>query len=343
MFFNMKCCALITGITGQDGSYLAELLLDKGYKVYGIIRRTSYFNTSRIDHIRDRLSLEYGDMQDGSGLQSLISKITRENAYDRLEIYNLAAQSHVKVSFEVPEYTGEVDGIGVLKILEVIKSLPQEQSDKIRFYQAGTSELYGDVLETPQNENTPFNPVSPYAAAKEYAYRIVKIYREGYGLFLVNGILFNHESSRRGESFVTKKIVDSVKEISKNNKQYIELGNLDSKRDWGHAKDYVEAMWLMTQQDAPDDYVVGMGVTHTVKEFVEKSFAYKGLNIKWSGSGIDEVGTDQDGIIRVKVNSKYFRPCEVELLLSDPTKIKDLGWKPYYDLDSLIAEMFDEN
>ena len=337
----MRCCALITGITGQDGSYLAELLLKKGYKVYGIIRRTSYFNTSRIDHIRDNLTLAYGDMQDGSGLQALISKITRENNYDRFEIYNLAAQSHVKVSFEVPEYTGEVDGIGVLKILEVIKSLPQEDINKIRFYQAGTSELYGKVLETPQSETTPFNPVSPYAAAKEYAYRIVKVYREGYGLYLVNGILFNHESSRRGESFVTKKIVDSVKQISDNKQTYIELGNLDSRRDWGHAKDYVEAMWMIMQQNNPDDYVVGMGVMHTVKEFVEKAFSYKGFSITWSGSGVDEVGTDQDGVVRVKVNSKYFRPCEVDLLLSDPAKIKSLGWKPQYDLDSLIAEMFE--
>ena len=336
--------AFITGITGQDGSYLSELLLEKNYKIYGIQRRTSLFNTTRIDKIRDKLNMRYGDMSDGAGLSNYIYEILNTNLdFEVFEIYNLAAQSHVKISFEIPEYTGEVDGMGVMKLLEIIRTVPDDIRKKIKFYQAGTSELYGDVLETPQNENTPFNPVSPYACAKLYAYYMVKIYREGYNLFAVNGILFNHESSRRGENFVTMKIVNGVKDIFSGKKQYIELGNIYSKRDWGHAKDYVYGMWLMLQQENPDDYVLATNNTITVKEFVNKAFKFKGITLRWKGNDINEVALDKNNVVRVKINPKYYRPCEVNLLLGDASKAEaNLRWKRKYDnMDKLIKEMFE--
>ena len=336
--------AFITGITGQDGSYLSELLLSKQYKVYGIQRRSSRFNTTRIDNIRNKLNMRYGDMTDGAGLSNYIYEIINSNEnFEVFEIYNLAAQSHVKISFEIPEYTGEVDGMGVMKLLEIIRTLPYDIIAKVKFYQAGTSELYGDVLESKQNENTPFNPVSPYACAKLYAYHMVKTYRNGYGLFAVNGILFNHESSRRGENFVTMKIVNAVKDIKKGNKEYVELGNLYSKRDWGHAKDYVYGMWLMLQQDKADDYVLATGKTVMVKDFVNAAFNYGGIKLRWEGKGLNEIGIDEEtNNVRVKINPKYYRPCEVNLLHGDASKAeKKLGWKRVYDnMDKLIKEMF---
>lgn len=335
--------AFITGITGQDGSYLAELLLEKNYKVFGIQRRTSLFNTSRIDHIRNKLTMRYGDMTDGSGLSHYIHTIIQDNeGFEVFEIYNLAAQSHVKISFEIPEYTSDVDGLGVMRLLEIIRTLPQDVRLKVKFYQAGTSELYGRNTKTPQNELTEFCPVSPYACAKLYAYHMVKTYRQGYGLFLVNGILFNHESPRRGENFVTMKIVNGVKDIFSGKKQYIELGNIYSKRDWGHAKDYVYGMWLMLQQVLPSDYVLATGYTFSVKDFIMHAFRHKGYNLYWRGKGTDEVGYDQNDIVRVKINPKYYRPNEVDLLLGDPTKaISELGWKRKYDnIDKLIKDMF---
>ena len=336
--------AFITGITGQDGSYLAELLLEKNYKVYGIVRRTSLlYSSTRIDSIRDKIHLKYGDMTDGAGLSNYIHQIISTNdGLEVFEIYNLAAQSHVKISFEIPEYTADVDGTGTMRLLEIIRTLPELIRNKIRFYQAGTSEMYGKVLETPQHENTPFNPISPYAAAKLYAYFMVKCYRDGYGIFATNGILFNHESPRRGANFLTMKVVNGVKDIVSKKRDHIELGNLDSKRDWGHAKDYVHGMWLMLQQDKSNDFVLATGETYTVRKFVEKAFAYKGLHIKWKGSGEKEIGVDQQNITRVKINSKYYRPCEVDLLLGDATKAeKELEWKREFDtLDSLIEDMF---
>jgi GDPmannose 4,6-dehydratase len=340
----MEKLALITGITGQDGSYLAELLLEKGYKIYGIVRRTSLlYSHTRLDNIRDKLILNYGDMSDSAALSNLINTIILDNdGFEVFEIYNLAAQSHVKISFEIPEYTADVDGLGTMRILEIIRTLHPDVKSKIRFYQAGTSELYGKVLETPQSETTPFNPVSPYAAAKQYAHYLVKCYREGYGLFATNGILFNHESPRRGENFLTMKVVKNVKEIFNKKKECFSLGNLDSKRDWGHAKDYVRGMWLMLQQKVPDDYVLATGKTYKVREFVERSFAFKGYTIHWEGKGINEKGIDQDGIVRVEINEKYYRPCEVDLLLGDASKAeKELGWKREFDtLDKLIEDMF---
>ncbi len=336
--------AFITGITGQDGSYLAELLLEKGYKVYGIVRRTSLlYSYTRLDHIRTKLTLRYGDLSDSAGLSNYIHEIIRENQdFDRLEIYNLAAQSHVKISFEIPEYTADIDGIGTMRLLEIIRTLDPDIRNKVRFYQAGTSEMYGKVLETPQSETTPFNPISPYAAAKLYAYYMTKIYREGYGLYTTNGILFNHESPRRGANFLTMKVVNGIKDIISDKKVWIELGNLDSKRDWGHAKDYVQGMWLMLQQDKPDDYVLATGKTYTVREFIERAFAFKGYKIHWEGEGLKEVGVDQNDIIRVTINAKYYRPCEVDLLLGNATKAeKELGWKREFDtLDKLIEDMF---
>jgi len=340
----MTKVAFITGITGQDGSYLAELLLEKGYAVYGIVRRTSLlYSYTRLDHIRDKILLRYGDMTDNSGLTNYLFNIINSNPdFEVLEIYNLAAQSHVQVSFEIPEYTANVDGTGVLRLLEIIRSLPKETQQKIKFYQAGTSEMYGKVLAIPQDENTPFNPVSPYAAAKLYAYYMVKCYREGYGLFATNGILFNHESPRRGENFLTMKVVKNVKEIVEGKSKFVELGNLDAKRDWGHAKDYVRGMWLMLQQDNPNDYVLATGKTHTVRDFVERAFAFKGYEIRWEAKGIHEIGLDQNGAIRVKINPKYYRPCEVDLLLGNAEKAeKELGWKREFDtLDKLIKDMF---
>ena len=318
--------AFITGITGQDGSYLTELLLKKQYKIYGIVRRTSLlYSHTRLEHVREKIELRYGDMTDNSGLCNYLFNIISQNSdFEVLEIYNLAAQSHVKVSFEIPEYTANVDGTGVMRLLEIIRSLPVEIQQKIKFYQAGTSEMYGKVLETPQNENTPFNPVSPYAAAKLYAYYMVKCYREGYNLFAVNGILFNHESPRRGKNFLTMKVVNAVKDIATKKKELIELGNLDSKRDWGHAKDYVKGMWMMLQQEKPDDFILATGKTYTVREFVNRAFAYKGYAISWSGHGMNEIGKDQNNKIRVKINPKYYRPCEVDLLLGDPTRAKKI-------------------
>ena len=336
--------AFITGITGQDGSYLAEFLLDKKYKVFGIQRRTSLFNTTRIDHIRKQLIMKYGDLTDGSALSNYLHEIIRNHEnFEILEIYNLGAQSHVKISFEIPEYTADVDGIGVLKLLEVINSFPKNIKNKIRFYQASTSELYGKVLEIPQSETTPFNPVSPYATAKQYAFYIVKNYREAYGLYACNGILFNHEGPRRGENFVTKKIVNAVKNISNGNQDVLELGNLDAQRDWGDARDYIKGMWLMLQQEEPEDFVLASGKTHTIRSFVEKCFAYKNIEIVWEGSGTNEVGKSKHtGKILVKINEKYFRPNEVELLLGDPSKAENkLGWKREISLDKMIKDMFE--
>jgi len=327
--------ALISGITGQDGSYLAELLLEKNYKVHGIIRRSSSFNTGRIDHLYDHpnLKLHYGDMTDGSSLLHIIQK-TQPN-----EIYNLAAQSHVKVSFEVPDYTGEVDGLGTLRFLEAIRTLGLEK--EIRFYQASTSELYGLVQETPQTETTPFYPRSPYGVAKIYGFWIVKNYREAYSLHASSGILFNHESPRRGDTFVTKKIVNAFREMRNDDQMILRLGNLDAKRDWGHAKDYVRAMWLMLQEDEPSDYVIATGEQYSVRNFVELTAEHFGYDIYWEGKGLDEYGYDKEtGRTLVSVDPKYFRPTEVESLLGDSSNARwRLGWEPEYDFKSLVREM----
>jgi GDPmannose 4,6-dehydratase len=348
-YMNSKI-AFITGITGQDGSYLAELLLEKGYKIYGIVRRTSLlYSSTRIDHIRKDLHLRYGDMNDGLALSNFIHDIVNENYssntpdyFEVFEIYNLAAQSHVKVSFEIPDYTTNTDAGGTLRLLEIIRTLPKHIIAKTKFYQAGTSEMYGKVLETPQSETTPFNPISPYAAAKLYSYYLTKIYREGYGIFATNGILFNHESPRRGRQFLTMKVVNAVKEIADGRREKVELGNLDSKRDWGHAKDYVYGMWLMLQQEKSSDYVLATGGFFSVRDFVNKAFARKGYTLKWKGNGLNEKGIDQNGVVRVSVNEKYYRPCEVELLLGDPTKAqRELKWERKYDtIDKLIEDMF---
>jgi GDPmannose 4,6-dehydratase len=340
--------AFISGITGQDGSYLTELLLEKKYKVYGFVRRTSLLYTNkRIEHLRKHIILKYGDLTDFCGLTNYLNEIINENkGFEVLEIYNLGAQSHVKVSFELPKYTTEVDAIGVLHLLEIIRNFSPIIQQKTKFYQAGTSEMYGDVLENIQNENTPFNPVSPYGCAKLYSHFLVKCYRKSYNLFMVNGILFNHESPRRGINFLTMKVINAVKEISEGKKEYIKLGNLNSKRDWGHAKDYVRGMWLMLQQSTPDDYVLSTGKTHTVRSFVEKAFSYKGYIISWkndTGRDVDEYGIDQYGNKRVVIDEKYFRPCEVDLLLGDSMKAqKQLNWKKKYDtLDKIIKDMFE--
>ena len=325
--------ALITGITGQDGSYLAELLLEKGYEVHGIVRRSSLINTARIDHIFEKLNLHYGDLTDSSNLISIIKKVEPD------EIYNLGAQSHVKVSFETPEYTGQVDGLGTLRILEAVRLLGMEKH--VRIYQASTSELYGLVQEVPQRETTPFYPRSPYGVAKLYGYWIVKNYRESYGLHASSGILFNHESPRRGETFVTRKITRGLSRISTGEQDVLSLGNLDARRDWGHAKDFVRAMWLMLQQDQPDDYVIATGEQHSVREFVEKSADYFGMKIEWMGEGLNEVGYDWNTKRPViKVDPKYFRPAEVESLLGDATKAKEkLGWEPEISFTQLIEDM----
>ncbi len=327
--------ALITGITGQDGSYLAELLLSKGYQVHGIIRRSSSINTDRIDHIysNPNLKLHYGDVTDSLSIMNILKK------YKPTEIYNLAAQSHVKVSFETPEYTAMVDGLGTLKILESVRLLGMEKETKI--YQASTSELYGLVQEIPQKETTPFYPRSPYGVAKLYGYWIVKNYRESYNMFACSGILFNHESPRRGHNFVTKKIVNGLEAVSSGRQECLYLGNLNAKRDWGHAKDYVEAMWLMLQQDTPDDFVIATGEQYSVKEFVERCAPYFALNIRWEGTGLDEVGINtHTGKVVVRVDPKYFRPAEVETLLGDSTKARTvLGWTPSHTFDSLVKDM----
>jgi GDPmannose 4,6-dehydratase len=329
--------ALITGITGQDGSYLTELLLEKGYEVHGIVRRSSQFNTQRIDHLyadgreqTGRMHLHYGDMTDSSNLNRLVEKIGPD------EIYNLAAQSHVKVSFEVPEYTAEVDGVGTIRLLDAIR----EVGVRSRFYQASTSELYGKVLETPQSETTPFYPRSPYAVAKLYAYWITVNYREAYGLYACNGILFNHESPRRGPTFVTRKITMAVANIHKGQQKCLYLGNIDSKRDWGFAGDFVEGMWRMLQQEEAEDFVLATGTTVTVREFVNMAFAVVGTQIRWEGTGVDEKGYDQKGNCVVQIHPDYFRPTEVDLLLGDPSKAKKkLGWEPKVQLPELCEMM----
>jgi len=328
-----KKIAIITGITGQDGSYLAELLLDKGYEVHGIIRRSSSINTSRIDHIFDKINLHYGDLTDATGLIGVIQKVQPD------EIYNLGAQSHVKVSFETPEYTGQVDGLGTLRVLEAVRLLGME--NKIRIYQASTSELYGLVQEIPQTETTPFYPRSPYGVAKLYGYWITKNYRESYGMYACTGILFNHESPRRGETFVTRKIVRGLKAISEGKQNILQLGNLNAKRDWGHAKDFVRAMWLILQQNEPNDYVVSTGKQYSVKQFVEECAPYFGFDIEWYGSGLDEIGVDKKTKKSiVQVNPKYFRPAEVETLLGDATKAKEkLGWVPEISFNELVRDM----
>lgn len=332
--------AFITGITGQDGSYLAELLLEKEYIVYGLLRRASLINTHRIDHIFNRLQLRYGDLTDGSCLFMILSEI--KNTYpqmSRLEVYNLAAQSHVKVSFEMPEYTADVDAFGTLKIIEAIKN---NGLDKVtRFYQASTSELFGKVQEVPQKETTPFYPRSPYGVAKLYAYWIVKNYRESYGMYACNGILFNHESERRGHNFVTRKITLGLQKIIDGTADRLVMGNIDSYRDWGHAEDYVEAQWRILQQDSPEDFVISTGEMHTVREFIEKAFLQKGFHIQWKGEGVNEIGYDATtGRELVFIDAKYFRPAEVEQLLGDNTKAKrDLGWSPKVTFDELVKRM----
>ena len=325
--------ALITGITGQDGSYLAELLLEKGYEVHGIVRRSSLINTDRIDHIFGKISLHYGDLTDSSNLARVIKEVNPD------EIYNLGAQSHVKVSFEIPEYTGQVDALGTLRVLEAVRLLGMEE--KTRIYQASTSELYGLVQETPQSETTPFHPRSPYGVAKLYGYWIVKNYREAYGMHCSSGILFNHESPRRGETFVTRKIVRGLKAISEDKQVLLKLGNLDARRDWGHAKDYAKAMWLMLQQDTPDDYVIATGHQFSVRTFVEKCAPYFGYNIEWYGKGEDEIGVDRKTKKTIiQVDSRYYRPAEVETLLGDATKAKEkLEWEPEITFDELVKDM----
>ena len=314
--------ALITGITGQDGSYLAEFLLEKGYEVHGIVRRASISNTARIDHLKGQIALHDGDLTDSSSLIRILSLVQPD------EIYNLAAQSHVQVSFDVPEYSGDVDALGVLRILEACRILGLTK--KTRFYQASTSELFGKVEEVPQRETTPFHPYSPYAVAKQYGYWMVKEYREAYGMFAVNGILFNHESERRGENFVTRKITLAAGRIAEGLQDHLELGNMDSLRDWGYAKDYVECMWLILQQETPDDFVIATGEQHTVRDFTEKAFAVNGMTIRWEGTGIDEKGYDAEtGKLLVSVNPQWFRPTDVNNLWGDPTKAKTvLGWNP---------------
>lgn len=328
--------ALITGITGQDGSYLAEFLLEKGYEVHGITRRSSISNTARIDHIMDQITLHDGDLSDSSSLIRIISLVQPD------EIYNLAAQSHVQVSFDVPEYSGDVDAIGVLRILEACRILGLEQKTKI--YQASTSELYGKVEEVPQKETTPFHPYSPYAVAKQYGFWITKEYREAYNMFAVNGILFNHESERRGENFVTRKITLAAGRIAEGLQDHLELGNMDSLRDWGYAKDYVKCMWLIMQQDQPEDFVIATGEQHTVRDFTERAFAANGIRLRWEGAGVDEKGYDEEtGKMLVCVNPQWFRPTDVDNLWGDPTKAKTvLGWNPqetsYQELVEIMAK-----
>lgn len=338
--------ALITGITGQDGSYLAELLLEKGYTIWGLIRRASDINTHRINHLYNnkKLIIKYGDMTDGTNLLNILYTIKETYTnLERLEIYNLAAMSHVKVSFEMPEYTAEADGVGVLKILEAVRS--SGLKDKTRFYQASTSELYGLVQEVPQKETTPFYPRSPYGVAKLFGFWITKNYRESYDLFACNGILFNHESPRRGPTFVTRKITRGLNMILKGERETLIMGNIDAKRDWGHAKDYVEGMWRMLQADVPQDYVLSTNEFHSVREFIEKSFALKGFDIQWKGTGINEIGYDKNtGRELIFISETYFRPSEVEELLGDSTKVRtELGWSPHYSFDELVKEMVDSD
>ena len=330
--------ALITGITGQDGSYLAEFLLEKGYEVHGIVRRASTSNTSRIDHLiaENAITLHDGDLSDSASIIRIVAEVSPD------EIYNLAAQSHVQVSFDVPEYSGDVDAIGVLRVLEAVRILGLTKTCKV--YQASTSELFGKVEEIPQRETTPFHPYSPYAVAKQYGFWITKEYREAYGMFAVSGILFNHESERRGENFVTRKITLASGRIACGLQDHLELGNLDSLRDWGYAKDYVECMWLILQHDTPEDFVIATGVQHTVRDFTEKAFAYDGIELRWEGKGISEKGYDKKtGKMFGCVNPKWFRPTDVDNLWGDPTKAKTvLGWNPqktsYEELIKIMAE-----
>lgn len=329
--------AIITGITGQDGSYLAELLLEKGYDVYGLLRRSSTRNTSRIQHLttHPRLFLREADMSDTTSLRKVFEEVVK---YPIIEVYNLAAQSHVHTSFHQPEYTTDVDALGVLRLLEVVRGLGLVS--KTRVYQASTSELYGKVVETPQCETTPFYPRSPYGVAKLYAYWIIKNYRETYGMYACNGILFNHESERRGEEFVTRKITQGVAKSLHDETYVLNIGNLDAKRDWGYAPDYVYGMWLMLQQSEPRDYVLATGEVHSVREFVEKSFACVGITLRWEGSGSSEKGYDPSGRLRVAVNPEFYRPCEVDLLIGDSTQARiDLGWSPRVSFDELIRRM----
>jgi len=331
--------ALITGITGQDGSYLAEFLLDKDYEVHGVVRRSSTFNRGRIDHLRKaslgnrHIRLHYGDLGDTESLTTILAEVRPD------EIYNLAAQSHVGISFTMPTYTGDVSGLGVVRLLEAVRQLVPEA----RFYQASSSELFGKAYEVPQNEDTPFHPRSPYAVAKLYAYWATINFREAHGLFAANGILFNHESPRRGENFVTRKITRAVAEIAAGTRDRVSLGNLEARRDWGFAGDFVDAMWRIVQADEPEDWVVGTGEEHSVREFCERAFGLVGVDLEWSGSGIDEVGRDRaTGTKRVVVNSRYFRPAEVDRLLSDSTKIRrELAWKPRVGFDELVKMMVD--
>lgn len=340
----MKKVALVTGVTGQDGAYLSELLLEKGYEVHGIKRRSSLFNTDRVDHLyRDQheenvnFFLHFGDTTDSTNLIRIIQEVQPD------EIYNLAAQSHVMVSFETPEYTANSDALGTLRMLEAIRILGLEK--KTRFYQASTSELYGKVVEVPQTEETPFYPRSPYGVAKLYAYWITKNYREAYGMYACNGILFNHESPLRGETFVTRKITRAVARIKLGMQKKLFLGNLDAKRDWGHAKDYVEGMWLMLQQDKPDDYLLATGTTTPVRTFIQKAFAEVDIKIEWKGEGVDEKGLNaENGEVLVEVDPRYFRPTEVDLLVGNPEKARrELGWKHKYNIDQLIKEMVEQD
>ncbi len=330
----MSKIALITGVTGQDGSYLAEFLLDKGYLVHGVVRRTSMFNRQRIEHLRRhrKFELHYGDLGDSSSLNQIMAN-TRPD-----EVYNLAAQSHVGISFEQPEYTADVTGTGVLRLLAAMRS---NRLDSARFYQASTSELFGKVLEIPQTEKTPFYPRSPYGVAKLYAFSVVRNYRESYGMHASNGILFNHESPRRGENFVTRKITISMAKIKAGTPEALRLGNMEAKRDWGYAKDYVEAMWLMLQQDEPDDYVIATGEAHSVREFVERAAQVAGFDIMWEGEGTDEVGRDRkSGKVIVEVNPDFYRPAEVDLLVGDASKAKqELGWTPKVTFEHLVEMM----
>ena len=340
----MRKRALITGITGQDGAYLAEFLLEKGYEVHGIKRRSSLFNTTRIDHLHQdpqekdvRMNLEFGDLTDSTNLIRIIQQVQPD------EIYNLAAQSHVAVSFETPEYTANADAVGALRILEAIRILGL--GDKTRFYQASTSEMFGNAAETPQSESTPFHPRSPYAAAKLYAYWITVNYREAYGLFASNGILFNHESPRRGETFVTRKITRGLARIRHGLQDCIYLGNINAERDWGHARDYVQATWLMLQHDVPDDFVIATGEKRSVREFVEGASAKLGMKIEWSGTGEEEIGTDMNtGQVIIRIDPRYFRPTEVDILLGDASKAREqLGWSPTTSFDELVREMIESD
>lgn len=331
--------ALVTGVTGQDGSYLAELLLGKGYEVWGVIRRSSSFNTGRINHIYQdphesdvRFRLVFGDLTDASSLNQILKRVQPH------EIYNLGAQTHVRVSFEIPEYTADATGLGAVRLLEAMRQTGIEA----RFYQASSSELFGAVAESPQSETTPFHPRSPYAAAKAYAFYITRNYREAYGMFATNGILFNHESPRRGETFVSRKITRAVARIKKGLEERLYLGNLDARRDWGYAGDYVEAMWQILQADEPDDYVIGTGVAHSVREFCELAFECADLPINWQGEGLDEVGVDETGSVLVEVDPRYFRPSEVDSLLADPTKARDrLGWEAKVSFEELVERMLE--